>query len=226
MTFNVIGAVTHEQSPAHRNEVVIRNLADGAWPMVVDDEAWGSPPAAVEHKPRKRRLKKSQHPLHDMVEGDKRQNINRGPAHQRFRVRSWMKSVVLASGGAWIETEEDVEPPDEDFWEVGVNDDNAWAQSWEYYTATTNSAELRQRSFEQYGDVVAASPERPPSIPALSCVPETEREQEFNDDGYMMESASVRFDDWGAEDDVMPTEKKRAHIRRLIKQMNTKASPA
>ncbi|KZV94072.1 hypothetical protein EXIGLDRAFT_737512 [Exidia glandulosa HHB12029] len=182
--------------------------------------AWDAAPKAGPSKPRK--VRKSATPFADLRTYEDRTTLNlRDEARRKYDVRVWLKTCVLADGGVWVDTEEDVEPPaPEIWWDVEQRNDNNWAR-----TPTNPSVDL-----VPHGDVASDEQEYPASEARRSA-----RTQDIEMDVGSHFSEPHPFVQRIADDEgwdpattrhrnefyTLPTKEKVAHINEMIRLLAT-----
>ncbi|EJD53357.1 hypothetical protein AURDEDRAFT_111003 [Auricularia subglabra TFB-10046 SS5] len=112
--FDPRGAAKHENSQRHREQLLrISQAQELTWE---DLNGWaGLPPPSWDQAPlpeRRRRRKKTKTPFGDLQTAERHMVLEcEDAARRKWRIVMWMKSSVLQSGGTWVETEADIEPP-------------------------------------------------------------------------------------------------------------------
>lgn len=103
--------------------------ATGGWDA--PKSAWDAPAAAGPSKQHQTKQRKSATPFADLRIREDRTILNvRDAGMQKYKIRLWLKACVLAAGGSWIDTADDVEPAAPDiWWDVDQRNDNNWART-------------------------------------------------------------------------------------------------
>ncbi|EJD47028.1 hypothetical protein AURDEDRAFT_113607 [Auricularia subglabra TFB-10046 SS5] len=90
------------------------------WGGAPVNDSWGAPPP-----PEKKR--KARTPFQDLRTSEGQQVLEcQDKARREWRIRMWMKELVLAAGGEWTASELDVEPPMPWNWDDEPRPDLAW----------------------------------------------------------------------------------------------------
>lgn len=115
--FDPSGATRHETSKRHIEN--LQRLSQPQEPIYDDLNAWaGLPPPAWDQVelPKRRRRRKAPLAALQAAEREQARESKLDDARRNWRVRMWLKAMVLEAGGTWIDSPADIEPPQPGLW--------------------------------------------------------------------------------------------------------------